>query len=507
MNLILNGILDILTPSTLLLMIGGTVMGLVAGALPGISATMAVALLVPFTFSMTPLKGLALLGAIYISAIYGGSFSAILINTPGTPSSIGTCLDGYPMAKQGRGWEAIVVATVASAIGGLFGVIVLAFMAPALASVALKFGPPEYFWMAIFGLTIIATLCSKSLIKGLLGGLLGLLIGTVGISPIGGDVRFTFGSPSMQGGVELVGTMIGLFCIPEIMTMILEGAGVRYERVNIKKPKGVVWDTTKDVLRQPQNLLRSSIIGTVIGIIPGAGGSIANLVAYNEAQRVSKHPEKFGTGIIDGVIATETANNATVGGGLIPMLTLGVPGTPVDAVIYAGLLIHGLQPGAQLFTQYADITYGFIFSVFLATLMMVPIGLAMGSALHKLVSKMSVRLLAPSIMFLSIIGSFAIRNNIMDVWVMLICGAIGFVFKVLKVDSAPIVLGLVLGQLAETGFVQGALMGQASGAGYRIFLTRPISILLMVMSVVSLLWPIVAAQIRARRAKGAAANA
>jgi putative tricarboxylic transport membrane protein len=507
MSPILSGILSILTPTTLLLMLGGTVLGLVAGALPGISATMAVALLVPFTFSMEPLKGLALLGAIYMSAIYGGSFSAILINTPGTPSSIGTTFDGYPLAKQGRGWEAIIVATIASVIGGLFGVAALAFLAPPLANVALKFGPPEYFWVAVFGLTIIATLCSKSLLKGIIGGLLGLLLGTIGIAPIGGDVRFTFGMPSLQGGVELVGTMIGLFCLPEVMAMILEGAGTRYERVDIGRRRGVVWETTRKVLAQPQNLLRSSIIGTVVGIIPGAGGSIANLVSYNEAVRASKHPEKFGTGLIDGVIATETANNATVGGGLIPLLTLGVPGTPVDAVIYAGLLIHGLQPGAHLFTRYADITYGFIFSVFLATLMMLPIGLLMGNALHKLVSQLSIRILAPSIMFLSIIGSYAIRNNIMDVWVMLACGTLGFLLKILKVDPAPVVLGLVLGPLAEQGFVQGVLMGRAARIGYRIFFTRPVSILLIAMTVVSLAWPFVSALVRRRRAKGAGAGA
>jgi putative tricarboxylic transport membrane protein len=217
--------------------------------------------------------------------------------------------------------------------------------------------------------------------------------------------------------------------------------------------------------------------------------------------RSSKHPEKFGTGIIDGVIATETANNATVGGGLIPLLTLGVPGTPVDAVIYAGLLIHGLRPGAELFTRFADVTYGFIFSLFIATLMMLPVGLLLGTALHRLVSKLSIRILAPSIMFLSIIGSYAIRNNIMDVWVMLICGVIGFMLKMLKVDPAPVVLGLILGPLAEAGLVQGLLMGRASGIGWRLFFTRPVSLLLMAMSVFSLVWPVVSAQIRKRRAK------
>ncbi|HNY68722.1 MAG TPA: tripartite tricarboxylate transporter permease [Bacillota bacterium] len=500
MNTALTGILQILSPGVLLLMLGGTVIGLVAGALPGISATMAVALLVPFTFSMPAISGLALLGAIYMSAIYGGCFSAILINTPGTPSSIGTCFDGYPMARQGRGQQAIIVATVASVLGGLFGVAALAFLAPPLANVALKFGPPEYFWVAIFGLTIIATLCSKSLIKGIMGGLLGLLISTIGIAPIGGDVRFTFHTPALQGGVELVGTLIGLFCLPEVLSMILDGSRT-YETVDVKQSKGVFGTTFRQVLAQPMNLLTSSVIGTVVGIIPGAGGSIANLVAYNEAMRSSKHPEKFGTGIIDGVIATETANNATVGGGLIPLLTLGVPGTPVDAVIYAGLLIHGLRPGAELFTRFADVTYGFIFSLFVATLMMLPVGLLLGTALHKLVSKLSIRILAPSIMFLSIIGSYAIRNNIMDVWVMLICGVIGFMLKMLKVDPAPVVLGLILGPLAEAGLVQGLLMGRASGMGWRLFFTRPVSLLLLAMSVFSLVWPIISAQVRKRRAK------
>ena len=300
--------------------------------------------------------------------------------------------------------------------------------------------------------------------------------------------------------------MIGLFCLPEVLAMILEGRtsdmrgwiseGVR---ASCGRSRRRCWPSRRTCCG------RASSVGGWDH--SGAGGSIANLVSYNEAVRASKHPEKFGTGLIDGVIATETANNATVGGGLIPLLTLGVPGTPVDAVIYAGLLIHGLQPGAHLFTRYADITYGFIFSVFLATLMMLPIGLLMGNALHKLVSQLSIRILAPSIMFLSIIGSYAIRNNIRDVWVMLACGTLGFLLKILKVDPAPVVLGLVLGPLAEQGFVQGLLIGRAQGIGYGIFFTRPVSILLIVMTVVSLVWPFVSAWSRKRREKGAGANA
>lgn len=505
MDALLSGISQVLTLNNLLLMLGGTLAGLMAGALPGLTATMAVALIVPFTFAMSPVSGLATMGAIYMAAIYGGSFSAILVNTPGTPSSIGTTFDGYPMAKAGRGQEAIVVATVASVIGGLFGVAVLAFLAPPLARVALKFGPPEYFWVSVFGLSIIASLASKSLLKGLIGGVFGLLVSTIGIAPIGGDVRFTFGQPSMQGGIELVGALIGLFCIPEVLSLVRQGSKA-YETVRVEKRRGVIWETAAKVLAMPGNLLRSSVIGTVVGIIPGAGGNIANLVAYNEAQRASKYPEKFGTGIIDGVVATEAANNATVGGGLVPLLTLGVPGTPVDAVIYGALLIQGLRPGPELFTVHADITYGFIFSLFIATLMMLVVGLVMGTALHRLVSRLPLRYLVPSIVFLSILGSYAIRNNMTDVGVMLACGFAGYLLKQLGFHPGPIVLGLILGPLAEEGFVQATLMAKALPVPWLIFFTRPISIVLIVMTVVSLVWPLLSGGRKLRKEAGIGAQ-
>lgn len=505
MDALMSGITQVLSPGNLMLMLGGTVAGLIAGALPGLTATMAVALIIPFTFVMPPLSGLVPMGAIYMSAIYGGSFSAILINTPGTPSSIGTCFDGYPMAKAGRGQEAIVVATVASVIGGLFGIAVLAFLAPPLARIALRFGPPEYFWVGVFGLSIIASLVSKSILKGLIAGAVGLLISMVGISPVGGNVRFTFGEPALQGGIELVCALIGLFCIPEVLSLVLQGTQ-SYEAVRLVKQKGVIMSTVRKVLGQPGNLLRSSIIGTIVGIIPGAGGNIANLIAYNEAVRASKYPEKFGTGIIDGVIATETANNATVGGGLVPLLTLGVPGTPVDAVIYGGLLLQGLRPGPDLFTMHADITYGFIFSLFVATLMMLVVGLAVGTALHRLVSRLPLRFLVPSIVFLSIIGSYAIRNNMTDVWIMLGCGIIGYTLKELDFHPAPIVLGLILGPIVEEGLVQSLLISRAWPRPWLIFFKSPISIILIFLTLISFAWPYLSSSVSRRRKEGAYAD-
>ncbi|MDQ3382296.1 MAG: tripartite tricarboxylate transporter permease, partial [Actinomycetota bacterium] len=315
---LLDGLVANLHPAMLLLVLVGTVAGMAIGAMPGLSATMGVALLVPFTFAMDPTPGLVLLGAFYMGAIYGGSFTAILVNAPGTPSSIATAIDGYEMTKQGRSEHAIVAATVGSFVGGLVGVAFLIFLAPPLADFSLRFGPQEYFWVAVFGLTIIVSMSTGSLFKGLIGGALGLLLATVGISPVGGDVRFTFGQPVLQGGVPLVPALIGLFTIPEVIRLV---ARRRREAEMADAADGDLqgWlPMVKDILSRPVNLVRSSVIGTMVGILPGAGGSVANLVAYNEAKRASKHPETFGRGEVDGVVAAESANNGTVGGGFIP---------------------------------------------------------------------------------------------------------------------------------------------------------------------------------------------
>lgn len=490
------------TPMNLLYMTLGVIGGMMAGALPGLTATMAVALLVPFTFTMNPISGLVTLGAIYCGSIFGGAFSAILVNTPGTPSSIGTTFDGYPMTKKGEGEEAVISATFASAIGGLFGTVVLLFLAPVLARVALRFGPPEYFWISIFGLTIIASIASKSVLKGLAGGALGLLISTIGIAPIGGDVRFTFGIPALQGGVAIIVALIGFFCIPEILAMVGKGEeayDIRETEASKKKKKGVILRTFKNVIRMPGNLLRSSIIGSFIGIIPGAGGNIANLVAYNEAQRASKYPEKFGTGIMDGVVATEAANNATVEGGLVPLLTLGIPGSPPAAIIFGALMLQGLRPGPELFSDHPTIVYAFILSFFVANILMFVIGLVGGKSLYTLVTKIALKYLVPSIAFLTILGSYAIRSNIMDVLLMVGFGIIAFILKELKFHPAPVVLGLILGPIAEEGLVQGLLMGSSLPNRWLIFFNRPLSVILILLCLLSVLWPFISNYISKKR--------
>ncbi len=485
---ILIGINNLLTLESLFLVIAGTVAGMMVGSLPGLTATMAVALLVPFTYNMSAVAGLVLLGAIYMGCIYGGCFSAILINTPGTPSSIGTTFDGYPMAKQGRGEEAIIGATVASAFGGIVGVLALVFLSPPLAQIALKFGPAEYFWVGIFGLTIISSLAKGSFLKGITGAAFGVLISTVGIAPIGGDVRFTFGSTSMQGGFNLIVILIGLFCVPELLSMVFKGVK-NHQVIEYRKSKGVLWTTTRKVLSGPLNLIRSSIIGTIIGILPGAGGNIANLVAYNEARRGSKEPESYGKGNIDGVVATESANNATVGGGMIPLVTLGIPGTPPDAIIYGVLMMQGLRPGPELFAERADITYTFMLALGLSALVMVPVGIFGGRLLSRFVGTLSPKYLVPGIAILTVIGSYAIRGNYTDVIFMLVFGLVGFGLRYLGFQGAPIVLGLILGPIMEEGLVQAFLMGQGYAWPYKTLFINPLSWILIAMCLFSFLWP------------------
>jgi putative tricarboxylic transport membrane protein len=482
-------------------MFTGTIGGMVAGALPGFSATMAVALMVPFTFTMNPVAGLATLGAIYTGAIYGGCFSAILINTPGTPSSIGTTFDGYPMTKQGRGEEALHTATFASWGGGVIGVLTLILLSIPLAKVALKFGPPEYFWVSIFGLTIIASLASKSILKGIAGGIFGLLVSMIGVAPIGGDVRFTMGITTFQGGVEILSVLIGFFCIPEMLRIAGEIKMNKLIDVHIEKQTHVVRKAFLNNFQKPLNFIKSSIIGSFIGVLPGAGGNIANLVAYNEAMRSSDDPDSFGKGNPAGVVATESSNNATVGSSMVPLLTLGIPGSPASAVLFGALMIQGLKPGPQLFTTNADVTYGFMVSLLVAQFMILALGLLAGKSMYKAVTTIPDRILVPAVILLTILGSYAIRNNVMDVIVMFASGIIAYILKEFGFHPGPIVLGLILGPIAEKGFVQGFLMGKASGQGLMIFFTRPISIVLIVITIFSAAWPLIR-MIMEKRRKG-----
>lgn len=464
--------------------------GILVGALPGLTGTMAIALLVPFTYGMSPESALIVLGGVYVGAMYGGSIAAILINTPGAPAAIATTFDGYPMASQGRAEEALSAAATGSGIGGIIGTVVLLFFAPALAIVSLKFGPPEYFWLGIMGLTIIASLSAKSLLKGFFGGLLGVLLSTIGLSPSTGEARLTFDVTDLLGGVEVIVALIGLFCVPQVLKMA-EQARQREGLVLYRPEKGRATKTLFFVLRQWGNLIRSSVVGVIVGIIPGAGGNVAGLLSYQETVRVSKDKESFGKGNVKGVIASETANNAAVEGSLVPLLTLGIPGAPQAAVLYGALLLHGLRPGAELFTGTgAVITYTFIFSLFLANAMMFAIGIS-ASRIYARALNLPTNLLMPVVLALSVVGAFAGRNSPFDVGMMLALGLIAYGGMKVSLAAAPIALGVILGPIMERGLVESMMLSRATGSLFELFFTRPLSLILIFLTLLSVTWPLI----------------
>lgn len=495
-------LLGALTPVNLLLAIAGVVAGTVIGALPGLSATMAVAVLVPFTFAMSPASALIALGAIYTGAIYGGSYAAILLNTPGTPSAIATTFDGYPMAKQGRGDLALTLACLASVVGGLVGALSLLTLAPILATVALRFGPVEYFWLAILGLTLIASLSEGSTLKGLIGGCAGLLLAMVGVAEVGGDIRYVGDFHALLGGIDVVAALIGIYCIPVIIDLVANPDP--HLRMSTEVRGYRLAEAVGVLLRGKFNLARSSVIGTLIGILPGAGGSIAALVSYSESRRVSPRRDNYGKGEPDAIVATESANNATVGGGFIPTLVLGIPGTPPDAIVLGALLVQGIRTGPTLFSEQSAIVYTFIWGLIIATLLMLPLGLVIGRYAFKFIVGVPKGLLVPSVAFLTILGSFAIHNNPHEVQQMVILGVIAWGLSRVGFTPSPIVLGLILGAIAERGFVQGYLIGGARGNITSEFFARPISLAIIAMILLGLVYPYI---VKRRENKSALASA
>ena len=489
--------LSALTPLNLALALFGVVAGTVVGSIPGLTATMALAVLVPITFSMEPASALILLGAIYTGAIYGGAYAAILLNTPGTPSAIATTFDGYPMAKRGDGDLAVALACFASVVGGLVGALALLFLAPPLSKVALAFGPIEYFWLSIFGLSLIASLSTGNLMKGLAGGAFGMLLSCVGVAEISADIRLTFGSQMLIGGFGVVSALIGLYCIPVWIDLV--AVPDRHLKVEDDVRSVRIGEAFRLAMRSKVNLIRSSVIGTLVGILPGAGGSVAGLVAYSEAKRTAKPHQKFGEGEPDGIMAVESANNATVGGGFIPTLVLGIPGTPPDAIVLGALLVQGVRTGPTMFQQSGSIVFTFIYGLLIATVLMLPAGLLIGRYAYKSIVTIPKAVLVPSVAFMTIIGTFAIRNSVSDVLIMLGLGVFGWIIGRFGFAASPIVLGLILGPIAEQGFVQGWTIGAATGNLTGMFFGRPISQAILAFTLVTLILPPLMARRRARK--------
>lgn len=480
MNSLLIGLSSVLQISNLLAIAVGVAMGLFVGAMPGLSATMAIALLLPLTFGMPPETGISMLAALYMGSMYGGSIAAILIRTPGTPSAAATVIDGYPMAQQGKAGKALGVSLTASLIGGVISSVALLTVAPVLGKIALSFGPVELFSVAVLGITIIGSLSTGSAIKGIMSGCIGLLLALVGMDPISGYSRFTFGNIYLFNGISYVVALIGLFSIPQAIRLVETDSDKAKAVSKISDKMLPTWAELKQMM---VSILRSSFIGIFTGLIPGTGGDTACWFGYNEAKRFSKEKEKFGTGCPEGVAASESANNAVVGGALIPTLSLGIPGSSTTAVLIGGLMIHGIMPGPTLMTEHADVTYTLIWAVLFSNVFMFLEGLLFTRA-SVTVTQVPNKVLAPIIVILCVIGSFAINNSIMDIIIMFIFGITGYFMDKLGIPTAPLVVGMILGMMLDMSLHQSLIIGNNN---WLVFFKNPISAVLITIAFLSVL--------------------
>jgi putative tricarboxylic transport membrane protein len=473
---------DLVTdPVVVGLIVAGTLGGVLVGALPGLSSSMAVALLLPFSIYLEPVPAIALLSALYCAGTFGGSITAILINAPGAPPAAATAFDGYPMALKGEAGRALGMAAFASTVGGIFSVVVLLFAAPLLARVAYSFGPPEYFALAVFGLSMLATIGGDSPLKNLIGGCLGLLVATIGVDLTTGVERFVFGIPELYDGVDFIPVLIGLFAVTEILTQA-SGLGAELERVRVSATKLPSWD---DFRKVKGAILRSCCIGTFVGVLPAEGSTMAAMIGYNEAKRWSKEPEAFGKGAIEGIAGPEAANNAATGGSMVPTLALGIPGSATAAVIMGGLQVQGLRPGPYLFQEQPDLLYGIFFSMLLANLLFLVVGVA-GAKLFARISLVPRAMLWPTVFVLCVVGSYGVEQSMVDVWIMLVAGLVGFVLKRNGFSAAPIIMGLVLGALVETSLAQSMILFDQDWTG---FLGRPVAMGFFLLALGSILMP------------------
>ena len=487
---IMLGLTTALSPINLIAILGGTVLGICFGAMPGLSATMGIAVLIPVSYGMEPATGLILLASVYVGATYGGSISAVLVNTPGTPSAAATGWDGHAMALKGHGTEALIESAVASFWGTFIGFVALLTIAPPLANFSLKFSSQENVCLAIFGLTIIASLSSKNILHGLIGGVVGLLLGCIGMDPQYGMARFTFGQMSLMTGFPTVPTLIGLYSISQLLSMVAK-KNATMNMDNALSAMNKYRISLRDLIRKPLIYLVCGIEGVIIGIIPGAGGSVAAFMGYDQAKRMSKTPEEFGKGCRDGISGPESANNGVIGGALIPMMTLGIPGNAVTAVLMGALMLHGLTPGNDLFTVKANITYPFIFGLLFSAIVMGVIGV-LGAAQFAKVNRIPQNFLASGILVLTVLGAFSCSNSYADVYIMLVCGVLGYILKFLKIDLSAVVLGYILGPIAEKGWVRTFIMnGNSVPNALMSIVQRPICIILIIMSIIFLALPFI----------------
>ncbi|SDE07100.1 putative tricarboxylic transport membrane protein [Bhargavaea beijingensis] len=482
-NLLLS-VESILNVQTILILLIGVVVGIIVGSIPGFTITMGVALTLPFSFSMDPINGIALMMGVQVGGSSGGLITACLLGIPGTPSAMATTFDGFPMVKKGEAGKALAVGLWSSFIGTIISGIVLIFMTPILAEWALDFGPWEMFALMLFGISAIASLSEGSLIKGLIAGSIGIAFSLVGTDPLLGTSRFTYGFTELLAGFNFLPVLIGVFAFSQLMSDIKNPP----DSLDIKFNSNVSYPlvkTIKDIWTSKLNVIRSSLIGVFVGILPAAGGSIANILSYDIAKKFSKQPEKFGTGTKDGVIAAESANNSSIGGAFVPMLAFGIPGDAVTAMMLGALLIHGIQPGPLLMQNQPVLVYGIFISIFIAAIFMLIVQ-SYGIKAFLKITDIPQHVLIPLILMLCVLGSFAVNNRTFDVWILLIFGLIGYWMKSNDFPLPPFILGIILGPMIEQNLRQAITID----SDLTVFMTRPISAVLIVLAVLSMAYGI-----------------
>ncbi|MCU9614776.1 tripartite tricarboxylate transporter permease [Caldibacillus lycopersici] len=470
---LLSGIAEVLTPFNLMIVIIGSLLGTLVGVLPGLGPTSAIAILLPLTTILDPSQGIIMMAGIYYGAMYGGSTTAILMNIPGESSSVPATLDGYPLAKQGRGGAALGIAAIGSFIAGILGLIGLVLFAPILADQALKFGPPEYFVLMLMALLILFNISGYSFIKSLIMGAFGFLLSFVGIGLSSGVPRFEYGITVLSGGIEMISIIIGLFAVTEVLK------GMEENRKRIKQEKiKKVFPTRQDMKDSKLPILRGSLLGFFLGILPGFSATITSFLSYDMEKKVSKHPEKFGNGAIEGVAGPESANNATSSGGFIPLLSLGIPSSPPLAVLLAAFMIYGLTPGPVLFEQHGEFVWTVIASMFIGNIILLVLNLPLVGLWAKL-TEVPFGILGPVILMISILGAYSVRNSMFDCFVAILFGVLGYLFHKFNWPIIPLILCLVLGPKMETSFIQSL---EISAGNLLIFVERPISLTLLIIS-------------------------
>jgi putative tricarboxylic transport membrane protein len=465
----------------LLLIIATTIIGVVIGVLPGLGATTGAALLLPFTLTMDPVHAITVLATIYVSATFAGSITAILINTPGTSAAAATTFDGFPLAQRGEAGRALGVAVVSSTVGGVFSVIVLCIAAPMLARVAYQFRPPEYFALTLFGLSMLASISSGGAVKNLIGGIFGVWLATIGAERATGIERFLFGNYELYEGLSFVPVFIGLFAMSELLVQskrvnrIASAIGMNAVKLPSKEDYKKIWKT----------ILRSCGIGTFIGILPAEGATVASMIGYSEARRWSKNKEEFGKGAIEGIAGAEAANNAATGGAMVPTMVLGIPGSGTTAIILVGLMVHGLRPGPYLFTEQVDKVYQIFGAMLVANLMFLGMGLYAAKFFAR-ISLIPAAILWPIVFALSVVGSYSLSSSLLDVWIVLIFGVIGFFARRHGFAVAPIAVGLILGEMVESNLQNSLKMFE--GKWWLIF-TQPLAVLFLLLAFLGLCGP------------------